>query len=285
MTLSDRAAPLVSVVVPTRNRHRSLAHCLERVAPGAQTFDPAKYEVIVTDDGDAAATRPLLETQFPWARLVTGPGRGPASNRNAGAQVARGEWIVFTDDDTLPDAGWLAAIVNAIDGVDVVEGRTTCREGLQSPLEHAPVNETGGSWWSCNLAVKRDAFTRIGGFDERFRVAHMEDADFRERARRQGLIARFAPDAVVDHPPRRLPWGGALAESHYFEVLFRTIHETPVSLTTMLRRVTAARVRAVIARPALADGVSAAGSWLVEVVHIVTHWNAWRATAAQTALR
>ncbi len=155
------------MVVPTRDRPEALAICLQQLAPGAQSLDAARYEVIVTDDGTSDTTRALLTSRFAWARYVAGPRRGPAANRNAGARAASGEWIAFTDDDTYPDRDWLRSLVAAMDGVDAVEGRTTCRDGVRSPREHAPVNDSGSRWWSCNLAMRRSAFDALGGFDAR----------------------------------------------------------------------------------------------------------------------
>src|ERR1019366_4458646 len=170
-------APRISVVIPTRHRPASLASCLQRLAPSTQTLDATRYEVVVADDGDTGDARALLAERVPWAAYAAGPRRGPAANRNAGVRASRGEWIAFTDDDTLPDRDWLEQLLAAGDGVQAVEGRTVCRIGVRSPREHAPVNELGGRWWTSNLAIRRDVFDTIGGFDERFTVPHMEDAD------------------------------------------------------------------------------------------------------------
>jgi GT2 family glycosyltransferase len=267
----------VSVVIPTRHRLESLAACLERLAPGAQTLDAAQYEVVVADDGDSGDTRALLERSFPWANWAAGPRRGPASNRNAGVRASRGEWIAFTDDDTLPDRDWLERLLAASDGVQAVEGRTVCRIGVRSPREHAPVNESGGCWWTSNLAIRRDAFDSIGGFDERFIVPHMEDADLRERAFAANVPWRFAPQAIVDHPPRRERWGADTAPWHRAHMLYAAIHNQPHTLVRNLRAVVHGRLRAIGRAPFSADGVSAAASAVVEVAVMVLCWDSWRA--------
>jgi glycosyltransferase involved in cell wall biosynthesis len=284
VTVPDHTVPRLSVVIPTRDRHTALAACLTLLAPGAQTLDAANYEVVVADDGNAAATRPFLSEQFPWVRHVDGPGRGPAANRNAGARGSRGEWFVFADDDTQPGREWLAAIVDASAGVDVVEGRTTCLAGVRSPREHAPVNETGGWWWSCNLAVRRDVFARLGGFDERFRVAHMEDVDLRERARKLGVTSRFAPHATVDHPPRRERWGTGWAPVHQAELVFAELHRRPLALVRALTSTARVRARSVARAPVSRDGISAAVSALVELVYVVWKWGDWKANARAVAM-
>jgi GT2 family glycosyltransferase len=269
------APPRISVVIPTRHRPASLASCLERLAPGAQTLDPTQYEVVVADDGDTGDARALIHDRFPWATYAAGPRRGPAANRNAGVRASRGEWVAFTDDDTLPDRDWLRQLLAAGDGVSAVEGRTVCRIGVRSPREHAPINESGGRWWTSNLAMRRDAFDAIGGFDERFTVPHMEDADLRERAFAAYVPWRFAPQAIVDHPPRRERWGADTAPWHRAHMLFSAIHRQPHTLPRNLRAVARGRFRSIARAPFSADGVSAACSAVVEMSVMVLCWSRW----------
>jgi GT2 family glycosyltransferase len=272
-------ATLVSVIVPTRDRPDALARCLALLAPGVQVLDASRYEVVVTDDGSSDVARDLIASRFAWARHVTGPRRGPAANRNAGSRAGHGDWVAFTDDDTLPDRDWLETLVAMSEGVDVVEGRTTCRDGVRSPREHAPVNDSGSRWWSCNLAVRRSAFDRLGGFDERFRIPHMEDVDLRERALAAKIPWRFAPGAVVDHPPRRERWGVAWDAVHQAEVLFAVIHSRRFPLWRCLLEVTRTRWRAIARAPFSTDAVSAAVSWAIESVSVVVRWRGWWRTA------
>jgi GT2 family glycosyltransferase len=276
-------APRLSVVIPTRNRHATLVPCLRRLAAGSQTLGADDYEVIVADDGNADATRVMLAVEFPDVIVVAGPRRGPASNRNAGAKAAEGEWLVFTDDDTLPDPRWLEEIVAASEGVEVVEGRTTCAAGLRSPREHAPINETGGWWWSCNISFRRDVFDRLGGFDERYEIPHMEDPDLRERARANGIRSRFAPLAVVDHPPRRERWGTEWAPVHRAELLFGAIHHRQPGFLRTMFTIARVRARSVARAPLSADGISATFSALVELAHLALRWQSWKSEARAVA--
>ncbi len=102
----------VSVVVPTFRRADLLDRCLSALT--AQDCDAASYEVIVADDAADDDTRRQVEE---WAGsapcavryvAVTGP-HGPAAARNAGWRAARGEVVAFTDDDCVPDPGWVRA--------------------------------------------------------------------------------------------------------------------------------------------------------------------------------
>ena len=275
-------APVWSVVIPTRDRRRELGECLHRLAPGFQTLDAAQYEVVVADDGEFDATDVLLRAEFPWTRHVRGPRRGPAANRNAGARAARGAWIVFADDDVVPSPGWLAAYAAQAAGAVVLEGRTTCDAGLPSPRFHAPENNAGGVLWSCNFAIDRALFGALGGFDEGFPFAHMEDADLRERLRAGGTTPRWVPEARVDHPPRRQPSGTRLGEYREAEVRYLYKHgaSRPVRWRLM-RNITLSRLVNIRARPRGIDSLLALWALAAELWHVARHAASWERASAR----
>lgn len=233
--------PWFSVVIPTCERFGSLAACLARLAPGAQTLAAAEYDVIVSDDG-AATAEALVRECFPWARWTAGPRRGPAANRNHGATQARGAWVAFTDDDCLPDAGWLAAFAAAARAepdARVLEGRTYVDRPQAHPLETSPINETGGYLWSCNFAIERALFAELGGFDERFPFNAMEDYELHVRLQRRRIAPRFCREAAVLHPWRRFADYGRHRRQHVqSQLLLESIHPGagfPHAWTRLLR--------------------------------------------------
>jgi len=200
--------PLFSVIVPTFQRNHLLARCLEKLSVQQMARD--RYEVIVTDDGSASTAREMVSSQFPWARWVRGPGRGPAANRNHGVKSALGRWLAFTDDDCLPDADWLAGFQSAAEAhpeCALFEGAIYADRPRRSLAELAPINEKGGYLWSGNFAISSRLFGEIGGFDERY-VAAMEDVDLRQRLKKAGHEALFLPSARVCHPWRLRARGG-----------------------------------------------------------------------------
>jgi len=204
------AKTIFSVIVPACARPDQLAECLARLKPGAQTYPADNYEVIVTDDSPDNSVRNLVKNNFPWAHWTAGPRRGPASNRNHGAAEARGEWLAFTDDDCLPEPGWLNAFAGAINNSDALEGRTYADRPRRSLAERAPLNSHGGYWWSCNFAVHVDLFRRLAGFDEGFPYAAMEDVDFAYRMRAANARQKFVPAAGVCHPWRDVGGFGSM---------------------------------------------------------------------------
>jgi GT2 family glycosyltransferase len=198
----------ISVIIPTCHRNDLLAKCLDCLAPDAQTLSPEQYEVIVTDDGSKSTAEQMVREQYPWAKWVAGPCKGPAANRNTGAKYAQGEWLVFTDDDCLPTASWLASYAASItDANSVYEGKTICVEGVTSPLYQSPINLTGGCLWSCNFMIRSSLFRELDGFDTEFAMPAMEDIDLHERLCQRGQSGLFVDAAIVDHPPRRATSG------------------------------------------------------------------------------
>jgi len=210
----QRAAPRLSVVIPTYRRPALLTRCLEALL--AQTLLAHAFEVIVVDDGASEDTRDAcdaimrraLERGGPVIRYLLPQGtRGPAAARNRGWRAAEGAIIAFTDDDTVPDRDWLrqgeAAL--AARGAQAAWGRV--HVPLPAAMTDNARNTAGlenAVFVTANAFARRDALREVGGFDERYRRAWREDTDLYF-----ALLARFgaeavvaAPEALVLHPVR-----------------------------------------------------------------------------------
>jgi GT2 family glycosyltransferase len=192
-----------TVIIPTCNRPQSLQLCLDAVA--AQTLEAGiRYEVVVCDDSANTEPTRQLVGSYPGFRYVRGPCRGPAANRNAGAALALGEWLVFLDDDCVPHVDWLAGYHRSISCMDVLEGRTVTEQPRTRLDQEAPENPTGGYLWSCNFAIKRALFAELRGFDEDYPYAAMEDVDLRHRLIEGGQTIHFVSTATCIHPWRNV---------------------------------------------------------------------------------
>jgi GT2 family glycosyltransferase len=193
---------LFSVVIPTYHRNDLLAKCLDCLVPGFQSLQTDLYEVIVTDDGRETTAEQMIRDRYSWVKWVAGQSKGPAANRNNGAKYAQGEWLVFTDDDCLPDAQWLEAYADATKGTALaLEGAIHPLGNLDRDLAECPVNFTGGCFWSANITVKRLIFEEISGFDPNYPLAAHEDQDLKIRLEPITTIL-FVPTAIVAHPVR-----------------------------------------------------------------------------------
>ncbi|WP_051935845.1 glycosyltransferase family 2 protein [Salegentibacter sp. Hel_I_6] len=193
-----------SVIIPTCHRNELLAECLEKLSKQDYSLD--QIEIIVTDDGKVSTAKPMLDSYFPFVKWTKGAGSGPAANRNNGARIAKGQWLIFTDDDCQPDPCWIEEYEKAVEsnpGTKVFEGRTYPDKSKMAFNEVAPINETGGHMPSCNFMISRELYWDLGGFDENFKF-YFEDMDFSYRIKSLGFSTLFLPKAAVCHPWRKV---------------------------------------------------------------------------------
>jgi GT2 family glycosyltransferase len=229
-----------SVIVPTCDRVERLKECLRRIE-GAD-------EIVVADDSRTAKTRELIQHDYKSIIWVQGSRKGPAANRNTGARASSGDWLVFIDDDCLPSENWLSEIRSATAECDVVEGMTVCLGKTNHPFEDVIENLTGDLLWSCNLAVNRSVFERLGGFDEDFLIAGGEDLELARRLRMGKSRIHFASGAIVYHPVRRLSFVAVVNKvfQMHWHILYRlkidpshsaTFHEVVDLLRATVREI------------------------------------------------
>lgn len=220
--------PQVSVVIPTWNRPDLLERCL--LALRRQTIGRDDYEIIVCDDGPSARTRALVDSMA----IATG-GRprieyvavrdtqGPAGARNAGWRAARAPIIAFTDDDTLPEPGWLEAGLAAMaSGAEAAVGRIIMPlPASPTDLELDAAKLSNVEFATANCFVRRSILEEIGGFDERYTAAWREDSDLHFNLLERGATITVAGDAVVVHPLRSMAFaaGIAMQKKVMFDVL------------------------------------------------------------------
>jgi len=209
--------PRVSVVIPTYKRSELLTRCLDALL--AQDFDAEDYEIIIVDDANWDETKRLVMLRAEKARLyghtlrcipmTSTCSHGPAAARNAGWRAAQGEIIAFTDDDCIPCKEWLKAGVAAmVEGVAGVCGRLTVPiEGVPTDYEYNAAQLGANDFVTANCFYRRDVLLAVGGFDERFTCAWREDSDLAFTLQAHGAIFASAPDALVVHPVRPVPWG------------------------------------------------------------------------------
>jgi GT2 family glycosyltransferase len=131
-TVPDARLPMASVVVPTTmSREDDLVRCVAAL----RALDYPAYEVIVVDNRPSPAPeRARLHERLAAdsrVRVVTEPQRGISAARNQGASVARGEFVAFTDDDAVVQAGWLRAVGARF----AAEPATDCVTGPVLPVE------------------------------------------------------------------------------------------------------------------------------------------------------
>jgi len=205
--------PLFSIVIPTYNRPKQLASCLQAIS--GLTYPRDRFEVIVVDDGGHTPLDVIVKSFSDRlvVRLITQTNSGPALARNRGAFDAQGDFLAFTDDDCRPSSSWLHALADAfLETPDCGVGGKTINSLPDNPYsttsqllldylyEYYNQNLHGAKFFaSNNMAFPRKAFLESGGFDAKYRQAAAEDRELCDRWVSQGRRLQYVPEALVSH--------------------------------------------------------------------------------------
>ena len=213
-------APAASVIVPVFNQLELTLWCVHAILAGAPR---CAFEIVVVDDGSTDATPEVLKDVAVVRHVRSPENRGFVHACNLGAQHARGGHLVFLNNDTLPLAGWLDALLDTFEdrpdaglvGAKLIypDGRLQEAGGIvwqngapwnvgragprkRPELEYRrPVDFCSGAAIAVPAAVFRDA----SGFDEAFAPAYAEDVDLALRLRARGFDVLYQPQSEVVH--------------------------------------------------------------------------------------
>jgi GT2 family glycosyltransferase/glycosyltransferase involved in cell wall biosynthesis len=214
------ADPRASIVIPVFDQLHHTRRCLQALASQAHA---AGFEVIVVDDGSSDGTSAYCAA-IPGLRYHRRAQNGGfIAACNDGAALARGEFLVFLNNDTVPQPGWLDALLRTFD-----ETPDAGLVGAQLVFPNGTLQESGGvvfsdgSGWNYGrgespddprfaylrdadyvsgaaIAIRRGLFARLGGFDARYAPAYYEDTDLAFAVREAGLRVLVQPAAKVVH--------------------------------------------------------------------------------------
>jgi len=200
--------PDIDIVIPCAGRTDDLLRLLGSLHEhAAQGLVRHVASITATDDRHSDDLGQRLRATFPQVRYVPGPARGPAANRNHGARQGRAAWLLFLDDDCHVRHDLIAAYAQGRAThatARVLEGAIHAVGMRPNGNHHAPLNSEGGKLWSCNVLVERALFEALGGFDEQFPYACLEDNDLHRRLLAAGAGIAFVPGAAVLHPWRSI---------------------------------------------------------------------------------
>ena len=220
LTFASPSSPRVSIVIPA---YKNLTFTLECLAALHAAGELDAAEVIVIDDASGDDSAQVL-AQVPGLKLLTNPENlGFIRTCNRAAEAARGEFLVFLNNDVQVRRGWLAALLRPFAEEDAVgatapkmlfpDGRLQeagARIGLDGTSEMIGIFEDPAlARWNVRrevdyasgacLAVRREVFAELGGFDVTFAPAYCEDADLCFRLRKRGLRIIYEPTSEIIH--------------------------------------------------------------------------------------
>ena len=209
----EQFCPFISIIIPTFNRPERLAVCLRACL--RLDYPSDRFEVIVVDDGGTLPLDKVIEPHHGKIRikLLRQNNAGPAMARNAGALVAEGEFLAFTDDDCEPAPDWLKVLSLEFGASpDCAIGGQTANaltRNLYSTATQLLVSYIIGYYAegpkrvrffpSSNLGFPAARFRDLGGFNGSFPRSAGEDREVCDRWQREGLRMIHAPEAIVYH--------------------------------------------------------------------------------------
>lgn len=211
----------ISVILPTYMRREELQQAL-----GSLMRQKARnIEVILVDNSADGGVELEVRQRGPWIRYVPEPNLGLHNARHAGTRAARGEILVFTDDDATFDPGWLQAYRDAFDAhPEMVAAGGPIRPAwtvppprwllkligeapsfwplsLMEPHDVFRLSNDGG-FFGTNMAVRRNVLIELGGFNpEAFGDAWLGDgeAGLIRKLKTAGHLIGYVPGAIVHH--------------------------------------------------------------------------------------
>jgi GT2 family glycosyltransferase len=220
LALRCAAAPVISIVIPVFNQIRLTLECLLSIAKNVARED---VEVIVIDDSSADDTQATL-IQIEGLRYARNEQNlGFTASCNRGASLAKGEFLVFLNNDTQIQPGWLDSLLEVFTehsdagivgskllnpdgslqeaGADLdAEAFATLRGQGANPSDEQYNSLKEVTYVSgASLMIRASLFRKIGGFDEVFSPAYSEDSDLAMRVRQIGYRVYYQPRSAVVH--------------------------------------------------------------------------------------
>jgi GT2 family glycosyltransferase/SAM-dependent methyltransferase/thioredoxin-like negative regulator of GroEL len=216
-----------SIVIPVFNKMELTVQCLTALA---EATGQVRYEVILVDNGSSDGTGAFLRQLGGDVRIITNAENlGFAKACNQGARIARGKYVVFLNNDTIPLQGWLNALVAEAEAhpeVGIVGSKLLFSDGT---IQHAGVvfmrtlrnpyhiyrsasadvpavnqrREFQAVTAACML-IRREVFEEVNGFDEGF-INGFEDVDLCLQVREKGYHVIYQPRSVVYHLESQTP--------------------------------------------------------------------------------
>jgi GT2 family glycosyltransferase/tetratricopeptide (TPR) repeat protein len=228
--ISAQTAPkqfACSIVIPVWNRAELTRQCLVALASSTTNVS---FELIVVDNASTDGTQELLASLAGDVQIIRNQENlGFAKACNQGARAARGKYLVFLNNDTIPEPGWLDALVREVEEhpeVGIVGSKLLYADGTiqhagvvfmrshlipyhayqKVPADLPAVNqrrEFQAVTAACML-IRRELFEAVGGFDEAF-VNGFEDVDLCLKVRDKGARVVYQPRSVLYHLESQTP--------------------------------------------------------------------------------
>ncbi len=213
--------PDVSIIIPVYNQLAYTLACICSVLASPSRYS---YEILIGDDASTDATGQIFAQRRGCVRRIgTGANQGFIRNCNQAAREARGRYLVFLNNDTFVLPGWLDELIGTLESDDSIG-----LAGSRLIYPDGRLQEAGGILWQdlsawnygryenprrpeyayrrdvdyisgASIALSRQDWETLGGFDEWYDVAYGEDSDLALRVRRDGKRVVYQPLSMLLH--------------------------------------------------------------------------------------
>lgn len=210
-------APRIVGIIPVHNRRETTLRCLRHLrATGAMDW----IEFCVVDDGSTDGTTPAVQAEFPGVAVLAGDGdlwwTGAITKGMRHAMARGADYIIWLNDDTLPEPGALALLFEHSRTHQGIAGGVGLLPGESSPAyggfrrhwrQLGPMLQPGAETWSCDalsgnlVCLPRGVVDRIGFPDDRHLPHAFADIDYTLRARRAGVPVLLVGGARAQASP------------------------------------------------------------------------------------
>ncbi|MFH1644099.1 MAG: glycosyltransferase [bacterium] len=199
---------MISIIVPTFNSEKTIAKTIQAIQ---EQETKEETELIIVDDNSTDKTVQEIK-KFNKIKLIQQEkNSGPAVARNTGAKNAKGEIIIFTDSDCVPEKNWLDEMIKPFENSKVVgvQGAyKTKQKNLTAKFVQIEIEDRYDLMkkkefidfiGSYSAAYRKKVFLEFKGFNEKFPSASGEDPELSYRIEKKGLKLKFNPNAIVYH--------------------------------------------------------------------------------------
>lgn len=213
--------PLVSILIPVYNEYKYTKTCLYSILQNTKNID---YEVIVADDNSYDETENILNDVENIQLSKNSINVGFLKNVNVSSQMAKGKYLCLLNNDTIPLEGWLDNLVQTLEtqsDVGVVGAKYLYPNGLIQEAGSGMNCEGKPNWYGsnckrddekfnierevdycsgCGILIRKDAWDKVGGFDEKYAPAYYEDPDLSFTFKyKLGLKTLYQPKSEIIH--------------------------------------------------------------------------------------
>jgi GT2 family glycosyltransferase len=212
--------PMVSIIIPVFNKWKYTYNCLKSLK---ENISGVSFEIVIVDDGSTDETKKMIEKVKNVVYIKNKKNIGFVGSCNAGAKKAKGEYLVFLNNDTFVKKNWLNALLETFQ-----KNKNIGLVGSKLIYPDGKLQEAGGIVWKNNnvwnygryqnpndpefnylkdvdycsgasIILRKDTFEKLGGFDVIFSPGYCEDSDLAFRVRRLGLRTVYQPKSELFH--------------------------------------------------------------------------------------